>query len=41
MRVAAGVTHYTVTYVLRGECSAWRISDIRDRRGGSLMALLK
>ena len=41
VRFSDGIAHYTVTYVLRVERGAWRITDIRDRRGGSLMRLLR
>ena len=41
VRFADGVTRYTVIYMLRRERGVWRITDIRSRRGDSLMAMLK
>jgi hypothetical protein len=35
-----GITRYTVTYVMRREHDAWKVADVRDRHGTSLLAPL-
>ncbi len=41
VRFFDGIRRYTVTYVLRRERGSWRIADIRDRQGTSLLRMLK
>jgi hypothetical protein len=41
VRFFDGLVRYTVTYVLRREHDTWRVADIRDRQGTSVLTYLK